>query len=54
MKYDREGLLSQIVSMFEQLDERDTQLAYVWDVYNRDVLKLREARFRSGGTTPSG
>ena len=37
--YDRDTLLEKIKSMWSQLDERDTQLQYVWDVYHRDVFK---------------
>ena len=39
--------MAQLKSMWEQLDERETQLQYVWDIYNRDVFRLRETMFRS-------
>ena len=46
-RYDHESLMAQLKSMWEQLDERETQLQYVWDIYNRDVFRLRETIFRS-------
>jgi hypothetical protein len=45
-RYDNKSLLDQLKSIWEQLEERETQLQYVWDVYHRDVFKVKEHLFR--------
>jgi hypothetical protein len=54
LRADREGLLDIVRNTWLQLDARDCQLQHVYDVYHRDVFRIKEYLFREGREVPEG
>jgi hypothetical protein len=54
LRADREGLLDTVRNTWLQLDARDCQLQYVYDIYHRDVLRIKEYLFREARVVPEG